>query len=140
MDRVHAILIDGPITQLEPALPPGAACGAVNIFLGIVRNDEHGIPISGLEYTTYDPMAQRVLVSLAEQAIEKFGVMHVHVEHSRGLVPVGACSLRLTIAGAHRQETLDATAWYIDTMKRDAPIWKRPIPAKSPPQLVGEER
>lgn len=140
MDRAHAILNDGPITQLEPALPAGAVCGAVNIFLGIVRNDEHGIPISGLEYTTYDPMAQRVLVSLAEQAIEKFGVMHVHVEHSRGLVPVGACSLRLTVSGAHRQETLDATAWYIDSMKRDAPIWKRPIPAISPSQLVGEER
>jgi molybdopterin synthase catalytic subunit len=85
---------------------------------------EDGCLIAGLRYEMYDPMAERVLASLAHEAIEQFGVKEIRVEHSRGFVGAGERSFRLEIASAHRREALDAMDWYIDRMKRDAPIWK----------------
>jgi len=105
----------------------GDAAGAVVTFLGVVRGEEGGTLIAGLEYSVYEPMATRVLEHLARETIERFGVLRVNVEHSQGLVPTGQCSFGLTISGAHRRETLDAMDWYIERMKQDAPIWKRAV-------------
>lgn len=129
MDRVRVTIIDGPIDTAGVPESRDCGCGAVVTFLGVVRGDESGTPIDALEYTTYDPMAERVLDTLARDAVERFGVRAVFVEHSRGRVGTGECSFRLVVAGAHRRETLDATDWFIERMKRDAPIWKKPIPA-----------
>lgn len=127
MAHVHIAIADGPLEDSRPALAEGA--GAVITFLGIVRSDESGAPIEGLDYTAYEPMASRVLEHLAREAVSRFGVLAAHVEHSRGFVSTGACSFRLTIAGAHRREALDAMDWFIERMKQDAPIWKRAVSA-----------
>ncbi|RMH31632.1 MAG: molybdenum cofactor biosynthesis protein MoaE [Planctomycetota bacterium] len=132
-----AHIMDGP---LNPSVTHGhmdGGAGAVVTFLGVVRSEEHGARIDALEYTTYDPMAERILRALAADAIERFSVRSIAAEHSRGRVAVGECSFRLTIASVHRREALDAADWFIERMKRDAPIWKRPIPAPSPAVIDG---
>jgi molybdopterin synthase catalytic subunit len=42
-------------------------------------------------------------------------------------VPVGACSLRLLVAAAHRKPALKAMDEFIDALKRDIPIWKEAV-------------
>jgi molybdopterin synthase catalytic subunit len=126
VEGVRVILTEGPIEPEPPRTPAG--CGAATVFLGVVRGEEQGSPIDALEYTTYDPMAELVLRSLAGEALARFGVRRVDVTHSKGRVRAGECSFRLLVAGAHRREVLTATEWFIERMKEDAPIWKRPIP------------
>lgn len=119
-------IVDGPLGSMAAErLPTGA--GAVATFEGIVRPAEGGRPIAGLRYDTYDPMAERVLTSLARAASERFGIETIHVEHSRGFVGAGERSFRLVVTSAHRRAALDALDWFIDQMKRDAPIWKSPV-------------
>jgi molybdopterin synthase catalytic subunit len=101
--------------------------GAVLRFEGVVRGTEEGRAIRGLEYEAYRPMADTVLAELGERARARFGVTRVLVEHSVGFVPVGGCSFRLRVAGAHRAGCLEAMGWFIDEMKRAAPIWKRAV-------------
>jgi len=85
---------------------------------------------SGIRYETYDPMAEKELQRLATEALDRFDILAVRVEHSRGIVRNHACSFRLRIASAHRKEGLAAMDWYIDQMKKVVPIWKHAIPAE----------
>ena len=127
---VEVNLTEGPLPPSEPWHVEPA--GAVVCFDGVVRPLEDGQPIRGLYYQTYDPMAERQLKQLAEQTLERYGLIAVRVEHSRGFVPNHACSFRLRIAASHRKEALQATDWFIDQMKRHVPIWKRAEQSASP--------
>jgi molybdopterin synthase catalytic subunit len=115
-------IIDGPLPAAVPHRSHGA--GAVVIFEGVVRPEEAGAAIAALDYQTYEPMAQRELQRLAAETLEKHGLLAIHVEHSRGQVPAGEISFRLTIASAHRKAALAAMDEFIDRMKQDVPIWK----------------
>jgi len=120
-------LCDGPLPQAAAWGCAGA--GAVLGFEGVVRPKEGGQRIEGLRYETYDPMAARELERLAHEAVSQFGLLAIRVEHSRGVVRNGECSFRLRVASLHRKEGLAAADWFIDRMKAQVPIWKRPLPA-----------
>jgi molybdopterin synthase catalytic subunit len=117
---------DGPLAPL-PHTSTEPHAGAVVIFEGIVRGLEDGRPLRALDYEAYLPMAEAALRELASEAASTHGLLAVHVQHSHGVVPVGGCSFRLVIQAPHRKEALAAMDEFIDRMKRDAPIWKRPI-------------
>jgi molybdopterin synthase catalytic subunit len=122
---ITVAIVDGPLGAGNAQLADGA--GAVICFEGLVRPMEDGEPIDALTYETYDPMAQQTLRQLACQVHEQFALLAIHVMHSRGRVPVGACSFRLQVAARHRREGIAALSHFIDTMKQDVPIWKRPV-------------
>ncbi len=123
---------------LDGALPDDAAAwrvpgaGAVVSFEGVVRPEEGGRPIDGLTYDAYEPMAQRQLQRLGEEAAQRWGLLALRVRHSRGVVPAGTCSFRLQIASPHRKEALAAMDWFIDQLKIEVPIWKRACEAAIP--------
>lgn len=124
--QIQITISDGP---LGPCAMPreGGSAGAVVQFEGVVRGREQARDIAGLNYQTYDPMAEQQLRRLADKAAGQFGLALVHVEHSRGFVPVGECSFRLIVASAHRKESLAAMDWFIDALKQDVPIWKQAV-------------
>lgn len=125
---VDVAILHGPLGPADAPLScPGA--GAVLLFEGVIRPDEHGAPIDAIDYEVYRPMAEETLHALASDALRRFGLLAVRVRHSEGVVGVGECSFRLEITSAHRAEALEAMAWFIDRMKQDAPIWKRARPA-----------
>lgn len=119
---------DGPLADATTWRVDGA--GAMLCFEGVVRPSEADLPISGIRYETYDPMAEKELQRLATEALDRFDILAVRVEHSRGIVRNHACSFRLRIASAHRKAGLAAMDWYIDQMKKVVPIWKHAIPAE----------
>ena len=102
-------IVDGPVPPGPAAVSEGA--GARLRFEGIVRGEEDGEVLAGLVYETYDPMAQRSLQALAEEALARFEAERIDVVHSRGLVPVGAVSLRVEMSSRHRAAGLAAMAW-----------------------------
>lgn len=122
---VRVAILQGPLAASCPATPVGA--GAVIVFEGVVRPEEHGRPIAGLNYEAYQPMAEAQLLALGNRVLAQFGLLAVFAEHSIGEVPIGATSFRLLIAAEHRKEALAAAEWFIEAMKRDVPIWKRAI-------------
>jgi len=115
---------------LAPAAPTGAdGAGAVVLFEGVVRPQEDGAPIEALDYEAYQPMAERMLARIADDLVERFGLIEMRIEHSRGRVGVGERSFRLVVCAPHRKEALQTMDEFIDRMKRDVPIWKRPVHA-----------
>ncbi|MBX3380335.1 MAG: molybdenum cofactor biosynthesis protein MoaE [Phycisphaeraceae bacterium] len=127
-----SVLVEIVRGALKPArLAAGKGTGAFVVFEGVVRPDETGARIRALDYQVYEPMAGKQLQLLADAIVKEFGVLDVTVWHSRGRVGVGKVSFRLVVEGAHRAEALEATGAFIERMKRDVPIWKKPVFAEA---------
>jgi molybdopterin synthase catalytic subunit len=118
-------ILDGPLPDRPPQRWAGA--GAIVAFEGIVRELEQGRPLDALDYQVYEPMAGRVLARIGELVAARHGLIAMHIAHSRGRVRVGDVSFRLVVAAPHRKEALGAIDEFIDRLKRDVPIWKRPL-------------
>ncbi|MHC5023958.1 MAG: molybdenum cofactor biosynthesis protein MoaE [Planctomycetota bacterium] len=119
-------LLDHPV-EARPwdPFPPGA--GAECVFLGrtrLERHPEHGL-LTRLSYEAYRPMAERVLQDLAARAAARFGCLAIRLHHAIGEVPPGAASVLVQVAAAHREEAFAAARFLIDSLKQEAPIWKR---------------
>lgn len=122
---VRITIADGPLG--EASLPGFPGAGAVVVFEGIVRALEDDRLLNALHYDTYEPMAQNMLRAIAEDLVQEHDLIALHASHSRGRVGIGECSFRLIVASAHRKQALAAMDAFIDRMKQDVPIWKRPI-------------
>jgi molybdopterin synthase catalytic subunit len=139
---VRVTIIDGPLAARAPETA-GPRAGAILVFEGVAREHEGEALIDSLDYEAYEPMATRMLESIGHEVVSRHGLISLWCEHSRGRVPVGERSFRLTIAAPHRKEALAAADEFIDRLKRDVPIWKRAVaaagtdPARSNPSPTG---
>ncbi|MEM6331796.1 MAG: molybdenum cofactor biosynthesis protein MoaE [Planctomycetota bacterium] len=124
----HSVqLIDGPLPPAPACADRDGACGASLCFEGIVRPTEDGRSLRALDYEAYEPMTTRQLKALCEQLIAEHGVRAIRVEHSVGRVAVGEVSFRLAVDSAHRKEGIAALDAFIDRMKAEVALWKRPV-------------
>lgn len=98
--------------------------GAVAQFVGIVRRQNGGRAVVGIEYTAYVAMAERELVAILEEARSAEPGIQLVVEHRTGTLAVGEASVVVTAAHPHRRPALDAVAFVIEQLKRRVPIWK----------------
>jgi molybdopterin synthase catalytic subunit len=119
--RVSPETIDAeaPLRAVE-----GTDCGAVVSFVGTVRSSNHGKMVLRLEYEAYGPMALRVFDHIAAEAKERWGA-RLAIHHRVGTLEPGAVSVVIAAAAPHRADAFEACRQAIESLKKDAPIWKR---------------
>ena len=100
------------------------SCGAISIFLGVVRNVHEGRAVTGIEYRAYEGMAVREMEATLARARARFETDHIVVEHRVGWLAVGEISIAIVAAHPHRQRAMDATRYAIEEIKKTVPIWK----------------
>jgi molybdopterin synthase catalytic subunit len=100
------------------------ANGAVALFLGTVRSTNDGKPVTGIEYSAYDEMAEKEMTTILNEAAEKFGVTDLRIEHRVGELHIGEASIAVAAAHPHRKAALDALRYVVEETKARAPIWK----------------
>ena len=93
--------------------------GAVVTFLGVTRE------VPALEYEAYTEMAQAKIEQVAIAAAQHHGLCAVAVEHRTGTVPLSEPSVVIAVSAPHRAEAFAGAREIIDTLKLQAPIWKR---------------
>lgn len=99
--------------------------GAVVLFLGTVREQNDGRPVTGIDYAAYEAMAERELRSIVRECCDRFDTEHVAVEHRIGRLDIGEISVAIAAAHPHRAQAYDASRYVIEEIKRRLPIWKR---------------
>ena len=115
-----------------------SADGAVVGFLGVTR-ESPGTPAPGqedeaarhagrqvesLSYEAHDSMALRMLATIADEIVSRFGVDRLAIVHRTGDVPLGEASVAIVAVAPHRDAAFDAARYAIDETKARAPIWK----------------
>ncbi|AMW31004.1 MULTISPECIES: molybdenum cofactor biosynthesis protein MoaE [Arthrospira] len=102
------------------------ANGAIVVMSGMVRNQTDGKPVKSLEYQAYQPMALRVFQEIAEQIKTQWpDVTRVVIQHRIGHLQIGDISVLVAVGCPHRREAFEACQYAIDTLKHNAPIWKK---------------
>jgi molybdopterin synthase catalytic subunit len=123
----HFTITFAPLSLEEVyALADDPANGAVVVMSGMVRNQTDGQPVVALEYQAYEPMAIEVFKQIAAQIRQAWSdVTHVVIHHRIGKLEIGEISVLVAIGCPHRTEAFAACQYAIDTLKHNAPIWKK---------------
>ncbi|MBA2572347.1 MAG: molybdenum cofactor biosynthesis protein MoaE [Gemmatimonadetes bacterium] len=123
---VHCRIISQPIdaaTLLAEVATPSD--GAVLLFWGVVRNENDGREVNGLEYEAYAEMAEAKLREIVAEAAQRWRIGEIAAVHRIGKLNVGEASVGIAVAAPHRAEAYEASRYVIEELKRRVPIWKR---------------
>jgi len=102
---------------------PGA--GAVDIFIGTVRDQTQKKSVTRLDYEAYDSMALAQMHKLAEETAGKWPVRGIAIHHRKGILQIGDIAVIIAVSTPHRKEAFEACKYTIDTLKERVPIWKK---------------
>ena len=101
--------------------------GAVAVFLGVVRDNSRGRRVLHLEYDAYPEMATSVMRGIAEDAMERWPLTDVAIQHRTGRLEIGETSLLIAVSSSHRAEAFAACHHLVDRFKESVPIWKKEV-------------
>lgn len=101
------------------------ACGAVALFIGIVRAGNAGRRVSWLDYEAYAPLAVKSFEQIDREARERWPDVRLAIEHRVGRLGIGEASVVIAAASPHRADAFGATRYAIERIKQISPIWKR---------------
>jgi molybdopterin synthase catalytic subunit len=101
--------------------------GAVNVFVGTVRNNANGKNVLWLEYEAYETMAVAEIKKIIDEASHRWPLLGWAISHRIGTLKPGEVSVVVAVSSPHRKESFEACQYVIDTLKEKAPIWKKEV-------------
>ena len=140
-ERPDAVrLVDLRETPLEVADVLAAldddASGGLTLFVGRVRDHDHGRGVRGLEYSAH-PTALDALRRVCSDVAAQYDVRAVAAVHRVGRLAIGDIAVVVATTSAHRGTSFDASRALIDTLKAEVPIWKHQRFADGSQEWVG---
>jgi molybdopterin synthase catalytic subunit len=98
--------------------------GAVATFLGLVRNHNLGRRVEFLVYEAYEPLAERALARIVDEAAGRWPSAAMAVHHRIGRLEIGEASVAIAVSAPHRADAFAACRYAIERIKQIVPIWK----------------
>lgn len=107
------------------ARAPGV--GAIVSFTGLVRGENDGAVVSGLELDFHPRLTERALAEIEADAVARFALTGITIVHRHGPLAPGETIVFVAAAAAHRRAAFDAVDYVMDRLKTEAPFWKREL-------------
>lgn len=98
--------------------------GAAVTFTGLVRSTPQD-PIVSMTLEHYPALAQRQLEALAAEAIARFALLDAEIIHRFGTLHANEPIVQVMTLALHRQAAFDGANFIMDTLKTNAPFWKK---------------
>lgn len=99
--------------------------GGTVLFLGSVRRGDDDGPVTAIEYSAYEAMAEAEIDRIVSEAVARWPGVRLGVRHRLGTVATGEASVAVAAAMPHRAEAFEAARHMIEELKRRLPVWKR---------------
>ncbi|XP_067214501.1 molybdopterin synthase catalytic subunit isoform X2 [Linepithema humile] len=109
-------------------------CGAISNFIGITRDNFENKTVIKLEYEAYESMALNEMSNICTKIRSQWNVEGIAIYHRIGEVPISKASVVIAISSPHREESLKAVEYAINTLKASVPIWKKEVYETGDPQ------
>ncbi|MFK7920515.1 MAG: molybdenum cofactor biosynthesis protein MoaE [Bacteroidia bacterium] len=103
------------------------ACGAIDVFIGTVRNSTQHKSVERLEFEAYASMAKKEMRKIALLAKEKWPVKNIAMHHRHGILAIGEIAVVIAVSTPHRKASFEACQFAIDSLKESVPIWKKEV-------------
>lgn len=100
------------------------AHGAIDLFVGTVRNHHLGKAVTGLSYDVHPTLAHQIAQEICEEATRQWTGSKVYLSHYKGNQSIGQISVVIAVGSAHREEAFVACRYVIEELKKRVPIWK----------------
>jgi molybdopterin synthase catalytic subunit len=99
------------------------AAGAVAVFIGAVRDHDHGRGVTALSYSAH-PSAEAELGRVAEKIAASHSILSLAIVHRTGDLQVGDLAVVAAVGAEHRDVAFVACHALVDEVKATVPIWK----------------
>ncbi|KAI2617052.1 Molybdopterin biosynthesis MoaE [Hypoxylon sp. NC1633] len=99
--------------------------GAIVMFAGTTRDNFAGKPVKELQYSAYNPLALRTMLSICKDIHAKHGLISIAMVHRLGIVPIGEESIIIAVSAPHRQAAWRAAEQALEDCKERVEVWKR---------------
>ena len=116
--------------QLDPsaalAFVADAGFGGASLFVGRVRDRNHGRDVVGVSYDIHQPLALVRFAQIADEVESEVGEkLKLYIAHAHGRLAVGDIAVVIAAGTPHRDEAFRACRQAIEAVKHSAPIWKQ---------------
>lgn len=99
--------------------------GAINTFIGTVRELTHGKRTLYLEYQAYESMAEKKLAQIGAEIAERWKDVRVAITHRIGRLEITDAAVVIAVSTPHRNDAYEASRYAIERIKEIVPIWKK---------------
>lgn len=100
--------------------------GGIDVFIGKVRDLNHGRAVQGITYDLFDPLVLAEFERLVAEVRAQFGPrVKLYVAHAKGRLAVGDTAVVVAAGTPHRDEAFKACRALIEAVKHRSPIWKQ---------------
>ncbi|MCC6824098.1 MAG: molybdenum cofactor biosynthesis protein MoaE [Verrucomicrobia subdivision 3 bacterium] len=126
MSDIHVFVGENPldISALMQKVQSDAH-GAIDIFVGTVRNTHEGKSVTGINYDAHVEIAKKVFKEICAESQGLWPNTKYAVSHFKGELPVGGISIVIAVSSPHRAESFEACRYVIEEIKIRAPSWKQ---------------
>ncbi|MET3008600.1 molybdenum cofactor biosynthesis protein MoaE [Stenotrophomonas koreensis] len=113
-----------PCEAIDFVSSPGY--GGIDVFIGKVRDLNHGRPVLGISYDLFQPLVLNEFQRMIGEVQARFGPrITLYVAHAKGRLAVGEVAVVVAAGTPHRDEAFAACRMLIEGVKHRAPIWKQ---------------
>ncbi|KAI1408204.1 Molybdopterin biosynthesis MoaE [Hypoxylon sp. FL1857] len=99
--------------------------GAIVMFAGTTRDNFGGKPVKELQYSAYNPLALRTMLSICKSIRAQHGLVAIAMVHRLGIVPIGEESILIAVSAPHRQAAWRAGEQALEDCKERVEVWKK---------------
>jgi molybdopterin synthase catalytic subunit len=100
------------------------AAGAIALFVGTVRDHDHGRAVAELSYSAHPSGAEQLRL-VAEKVAARYPVRALAAVHRTGDLDIGDLAVVVAAAADHRDEAFKACRALIEDLKANVPVWKK---------------
>ena len=128
---------DAPLSVDEVlALVQHPQCGGIALFVGVVRDHDHGAAVAALDYSAH-PSVVETLERVCREVAGRHTIARLAAVHRVGHLEIGDRAVVAAVSAPHRGEAFEACRDLIDTLKGTVPIWKHQQFADGTDEWVG---
>lgn len=99
--------------------------GAVNTFIGTVREFTKGKQTLYLEYQAYASMAEKKLEEICQEIDQRWADTRTAIVHRTGRLEISDVAVVIAVSTPHRKDAFEASSYAIERIKEIVPIWKK---------------
>jgi molybdopterin synthase catalytic subunit len=101
--------------------------GAMNIFIGTMRDFNEGEEVKGMTLEHYPGMTEKQLEHILTEAQEQWPLLETLIIHRVGDVFPDDVLVLVAVWSVHRGAAFDACRFIMEALKSRAPFWKKEI-------------
>ena len=99
--------------------------GAVNTFVGYVRDVNNNRDVKFLDLEVYKEMAIKELSKIKDNAVDKWSLIDCLIIHRYGRLHINEKIVLVACFSEHRNDSFEGCKFIMDYLKKDAPFWKK---------------